>query len=270
MVSSVDEVRSKEDRLVEISSELRIGERVRVSDLAERYGVSEVTIRSDLDTLEARHVITRVRGGAIRVAGDGAALHHTYESDFRHDLRTNVRAKRAIAEAAAEHVRDGDAIMLDDSGIAAMLAAELVRTRVRLLVATPSLPIAQSLMFKESFRVLLPGGSVHRARESLQGRFHDTMGGNLRFRTGFFAPAAFNVDDGMLELDPQIADVKRASMELCDDVTALVDSSTLGAIGIHGYGGPGAISTLLVDDDASAREVRRLRQAIADVRVIEI
>lgn len=262
-------LRSKEDRLLEIAAGLRVGERVRVGELAERYGVSEVTIRSDLDTLEQRHVITRVRGGAIRVAGGGAALTHSYVSQFAHGLTVNPEGKKELAARAAQFVSDDSAILLDDSPVCLALADELLRTRVRLLIATNSLPIASRLMLKESFRVVLPGGPLRRSTESVSGAPSDVFTGNVHFSFGFFGAAALDPHHGMLELDMAQAEIKRTMAAHCDNVVSLVEASAFSAFGTHPTCGLDQIAHIVCEQGSPSRALRQLRSRAGDVIVAE-
>lgn len=252
--------RSKEDRLLEIASLLRIGDRVRVSDLARRYAVSEVTIRSDLETLEQRKVITRVRGGAIRVPTGTTAATDSLHSEFARSLELGVKAKEAVARAAAEYVEDGDAIALDSSVLAFYLARELVSTRAGLVVVTNGLRTAYHLLLKESFQVLVPGGRLSRMSEAISGDMA-TLLGNQRLRTGFFSGASISPAVGTMEMDPAEAQAKRALAELCDQVVLMVDSTTADAFGMHPAVPLSGTTTAVSDAALSPRTAAELRNA---------
>src|SRR3954464_1169617 len=89
-----------------ILSDLRSIGRVEVNDLAVRFGVSAVTVRKDLDALERRSLLRRVRGGAVGVSvGD--------EGSFEARLEAARGCKRAIAQAASALVHRGDVIAVD-------------------------------------------------------------------------------------------------------------------------------------------------------------
>src|SRR5690349_20224387 len=91
-----------------ILTTLRSSGRVAVNDLAKQLHVSTVTIRKDLDSLERRSLLRRVRGGAV---GAGAGN----EGSFDRRLRDSRAKKQAIASAAAGLVDDGDVIAVDSS-----------------------------------------------------------------------------------------------------------------------------------------------------------
>ena len=77
------------------------------TELAEEFGVSEMTIRRDLETLEADGLARRVRGGAISVVS------RSYEPPLAVRATTASAAKTAIGAAAAGLVNDGDTVIID-------------------------------------------------------------------------------------------------------------------------------------------------------------
>src|SRR5262245_15360007 len=110
-----------------------------IADLAERFEVSEMTIRRDLEALEEEGAARRVRGGAIATVSRG------YEPPFAKRATDDLAAKRAIAAAAAEHVRDGETAIIDVGTTNLELAKLLRGNRRGVTVVTPSLPVAMEL-----------------------------------------------------------------------------------------------------------------------------
>src|SRR3954468_4602026 len=78
-----------------------------VRELSDRFGISEVTVRSDLDALASRGAVHRIRGGAIPRA------RHEPERPFEETETSHALEKMAIGRAAAELVRDGEALLMD-------------------------------------------------------------------------------------------------------------------------------------------------------------
>src|SRR2546430_5757815 len=101
---------------------------VHVSELANEFSVSEVTIRQDLSELARQGLVARVRGG-VRALQRG-------QSELAFDVRLRLQAdeKRAMARAAAAMVGDGEAVALDSSTTAYYPALELRRRRGPVLV----------------------------------------------------------------------------------------------------------------------------------------
>lgn len=124
---------------------------VSVSQLAEELGATPVTIRSDLDALEAEGYLLRVQGGAVQSQRSAA-------SGLRAQMQS--REKLAIAQAVAALVHDGDTVFIN-SGTTMLAVAEALSARKNLNVVTNSLSVAAELGSMPSFRVILLGGEIN-------------------------------------------------------------------------------------------------------------
>src|SRR5262245_1452349 len=116
---------------------LRTREFIRVNELGEMFGVSEVTIRADLDALAERGEVRRVHGGAMLLSGP-------QERSFEETSGANAEEKQAIGEAAAALVTDESLVALD-VGTTAMAVAMALGARPeleRVTVLTNALNIA--------------------------------------------------------------------------------------------------------------------------------
>lgn len=122
--------------------------KVEVSVLAERLGVSQVTIRKDLDELEGRGLILREHGYAALRSADDLQSRIAYHYD----------EKRRIAERAAELVADGSTIMIENGSCCALLADVLAERRRDLTIITNSAFIASYIRGKCNFQIILLGG----------------------------------------------------------------------------------------------------------------
>jgi DeoR/GlpR family transcriptional regulator of sugar metabolism len=109
---------------------------VRVADLVLRFGVSDMTVRRDLEALAGRGLVDKVHGGATT-----ALASSTEEPGFTaKSLRQQVE-KAAIAHYAATLVAPGSSVALSAGTTTAMLAARLVDVP-GLTVVTNSIPAA--------------------------------------------------------------------------------------------------------------------------------
>jgi DeoR family transcriptional regulator of aga operon len=189
---------------------------VRVSELAERFSVSEVTIRNELGELAERGLVARVRGGA-------RALSHG-QSEARFDVRLNLRApeKRAIAQAAAAMVADGEAIALDCSTTAYYLALEL-RQKRELVVVTNGLVIASALAQAPGVSVVLTGGVLRRETLSVGGDHADGVLRTTRIDKGFFGARGLSLEYGLMDLNPDEVRLKRELAGVCGRVIGIID-----------------------------------------------
>lgn len=141
------------ERKNEILSKLRTEQRVLVSELSACYGVTEETIRRDLDKLEKEGYATKTYGGAI--------WGNSTKSDLSYTIRkkTNVDAKRAIAELAASVVDDGDHLMLDDSSTSLFLAKQ-IKEKKNLTIITNSIEVIVELANVEGWTIMSTGGTL--------------------------------------------------------------------------------------------------------------
>lgn len=233
---------------------------VQVADLARDLGVSEVTIRKDLDALAERDLLRRTRGGALPpVRGD--------EGAFTDRMRREAAAKRAIAIRAASLVEDGDVIALDTSSTAHFLALELLQ-RTGLVVVTQSLPTAMLLMDRSDASVIMPGGTLRRESSGLVSPITDALVGRGRIDKAFVGVVALSPERGLLELATDEAVSKQGLVEASREVHALFDSSKTTGFALHSFASIDRVTSLITDAQASDDFVDEWRAA--GVRVTRV
>jgi DeoR/GlpR family transcriptional regulator of sugar metabolism len=235
-----------------ILAALRSTGRVAVGELASRFGVSQVTVRKDLDSLERRSLLRRVRGGAVGVGASD-------EGSFEMRLGDSRAAKQAIARAAAEMVHDGDVIAIDSSTTAYYFAREIIHRR-NLVVVTNGLAVTTLLMEQSSARVLVLGGVVRRSAASLVGPVGDGLVTRGRIGMGFFGLVGLSPTHGLMDISAEEAQMKRTLANSCDEIYGLFDSSKVKGFGLHSFAPPSHVSGLITDDRVSQDFVSEWRQ----------
>jgi DeoR/GlpR family transcriptional regulator of sugar metabolism len=235
-----------------ILAALRTNGRVSVSDLAERFGVSSVTVRKDLDALERRSLLRRVRGGAVSL---GASDEGSFEARFT-DSRDR---KQAIARAAAATVRDGDVLAIDSSTTAFYLAQEIVDRR-GLVVVTNGLRLAMLFMEQSSARVLVLGGVLRRSAGSLVGPIGDVLSSRGRITKGFFGLVGLSTVHGLMDISAEEAQTKQVMAAACDEVHGLFDSTKVTGFGLHPFAPADRVTGLHTDDEAPSDFVAEWRR----------
>lgn len=213
--------------------------RVDVSGLATSFKVSAVTIRKDLEALERRGILRRIRGGALStpMADEGA---------FEFRQRVAAAAKRAIAHRAADFVRPGDVIAMDSSTTCYALAEELVDVQP-LTVITNGLRVSQFLLSETNATVIVPGGVLRRASQSIVGFLGDVFAGRGRVDRGFFGLVGLSRERGLLDISPEEAHAKAALASACDEVYALFDSTKIDRFGMHPFVPANRITRMVSD-----------------------
>lgn len=122
-----------------------------IADLSKRFGMSLVTIRSDLDALAEEGKLVRMAGGAI-LPNDGNTVNAP--------KIVNYEQKRDLAAQAARLIQDGDTLFIN-SGTTTELVAKELKIRKNLNIVTNSLSVATELGNVPSFRVILLGGAIN-------------------------------------------------------------------------------------------------------------
>lgn len=244
---------SDSDRETQILRQLNTEGSVVVSDLADMFGVSAVTIRKDLDALEQRSMLKRVRGGAVRAAA-------TDEGAFAHRLTVMAEAKNALGAVAADTVEDGDIISLDSSTSCYWLAQHLVNHK-NLTVVTYGLHVATFLMDESSAMVVMPGGVLRRPSGSLVGSLTDPLEGRGRIGKAFFGVKSLSRQHGLMELALDEAEAKRSLVRAADSIFGLLTSDKVSGFALHSFADADKVTGLFTDaalpaEDATAWDAR--------------
>jgi DeoR family fructose operon transcriptional repressor len=221
MASPPDENLFAEERRMKILSLLGERKKLQVTELVEQLGVSATTVRMDLRDLEAANLLLRTHGGAIERPSTG------FESALQEREIQNREAKRLIAQAALEQIRDGDTIILD-TGTTTKELARLLHQRKRITVVTNDLLIAGVVEEFPSIEIVLIGGLIRRG-------FHCSVGfqGRIGFEgltvdKGFFGANGFSIETGATTPDISQAQIKRRMIEMAQKVYLLCDHSKMG------------------------------------------
>lgn len=242
-----------EDRMRYVCELLESRDGVTVGELAGTFGVSEVTVRSDLAALARRGLIARIRGGA-RALQRG-------QSEIAFDLRLRVQeqAKRAVAAAAAALVGDGEAVALDSSTTAYYIATEL-RAKHELVVVTNGLRIAEALADAPGVSVILPGGVVRNAAMSLVGEFASAVLGSTQIGKGFFGARGISLERGLMDLNPEEVRFKRELAEACEHVVGVFDHTKWERSALLSFAPAERVDTIVTDERAPAELLQQWRE----------
>ncbi|MFI9384998.1 DeoR/GlpR family DNA-binding transcription regulator [Kutzneria sp. NPDC052558] len=200
-----------------IVERLRGAQQVTVAELAEVTGASEMTVRRDLDVLAAHGVLRRVHGGAVPATPSGV------EPPFAARAVSAPGAKKAIARAAVELIRDGETIVLD-SGTTALEVARLLRDRA-VTVMPLSLHAVTELLDAPRVRLLVPGGEPRPGELAMIGPLTLASLRMLRFDVAVLSPCAFDLEAGLTAFDLHDAEVKQQAIAVSARSLVLVDGA---------------------------------------------
>lgn len=238
--------------------------RVRVSDLAPRFGVSTVTIRKDLATLEGEGRLIRTHGGALVADRDRPEA----AFDLRERLQQEEKARIGIAAAALVH--DGDSIVMDASttGLAVARRIRQLDTWSQLTVITNGLRIATELAGTQGITVLMTGGRVRWQAMSVVGHLGGSLFEQINVQTAFVGAAGFAIDSGLSDATDEEAQIKRSMVAAARRVIAIVDHTKWQRVAFATFCRTDEIDAVLTDDQAPADMVRDLRERGIEVTLL--
>jgi len=228
-----------------------------VSDLARRVGVSEMTIRRDLDAFERSGLVERAHGGAVPATRPA----RPDEPLFAARRGLHAEAKVAIARAAMALIGPNDMIGLDIGSTAACLA-ELLRDRHDLRIVTNSIPAVLALSAHDGVcpSVHLLGGQLRPGEGSLCGPVARRQLAEHWLQRAFISVASVSVD-GLFDYAPEEAELKHAMMARAREVILLCDSSKFGQDSFVRVAGLDAIHTLVTEAPPPAGLRKALQRA---------
>jgi len=229
-----------------------------IAELSEALGVSEATIRRDLDSLESQGKLRRVHGGALRVKSAKV------EPVFQEKEAYQEDEKKRVASMALELIDDGDTIYLDGGSTVLWLAKRLGEKR-NLTVVTNSLMAAAQLM-ESPHKLILVGGEFRALSRTMVGPLTASVINALHVDKAFLGTIGFTVEDGLSTTDPNEAYTKELVMRRAAKVVALVDGSKLGLRSLAVSGSVSDIDVLVTDTKPSEKIERELRRKRIEVR----
>ncbi|MFN8099048.1 MAG: DeoR/GlpR family DNA-binding transcription regulator [Dermatophilaceae bacterium] len=238
---------------------------VRVADLVTELGVSDMTVRRDIEHLARRDLLERVHGGAV-AAGDHAELSRTQpsadEPGFAAKSHLMQRAKAAIAREAATLVEPGAAIALSAGTTTVALAREL-RAIPGLTIVTNSVPAAQALAGSASaagHTVVLTGGT-RTPSEALVGPIAVQALRGLHVDLVFLGVHGLDLKAGLTTPNLVEAETNRALIQSGRSLCVVADHTKWGIVGLGTIVGLDAVATLVTDAGLPADA----RASVADV-----
>jgi DeoR/GlpR family transcriptional regulator of sugar metabolism len=219
-----------------------------LEELVRALGVSESTVRRDLEALDHAGAIKRTHGGAV------------YSGELRgmpaFDERTaaQVEEKRAIGRLAAELVEEGDTVLLDGGTTTLEVARALVGRPVQ--VVTNSLPIAQLVASSKETDLILIGGYIYPRTAVALGPLSIAMMDGLRVRRTIMGAGGV-VAEGVYNSNSLLVDTERQMMCCAQEVILVADGTKFGRLSLTRLCGLEDID-VVVSDQALSEPYRDL------------
>lgn len=225
---------------------------IRLEELAVAVGVSQATVRRDLDELEAEGLVRRVHGGVVAVDRRPAEPH------FEAKAAEAAEEKERIAARAAAMLAPDETVYLD-SGSTVLALARLLHGWDRLTVVTNSLPAVIELAGRGP-RLIVIGGEFRATSQALVGPLSRYLLENLHVDRAFIGSYAVSLEEGLTTTDPAEAFTKTLVLGRATQVVLLADSRKFGTDSIVHAGDLSAVQVLVTDPGIDERSLRSLER----------
>ena len=238
---------------------------VSIVDMAEQLGVSQMTVRRDMQALEKQGHAALVSGGARRVGRIASELSLAEKRDLQSAEKT------AIARKAASLVRPGMAIYFD-AGTTCLAIAEEIAARPELrdtiLAVTNDFTIVAHLMLNSECRLYHTGGEVLRANKSCIGETTATVIGRLNLDLAFISTSSWNADWISTPNEAKIA-VKLATVRASRQTILVSDSTKYGRLGFFNIIAPQEMDGIITDTGLPIAAQEQLIRSGIDLMLVE-
>jgi DeoR family transcriptional regulator of aga operon len=236
-----------------IRQEIEVRGQVSIAELSDRLDVSEVTIRGDLEHLERRGILMRVRGGAI------ASRNRTLEMPLEETSTTNRAEKTAIAARAAAMVKDGQTVIIDVGSTTTEMAKALSPDLDRVSVITNGLNIALILEALRGVSVIVTGGTLRPLQHSLVAPMGALLLDQLNADMVFLGCNGVHPARGFTNSNIAEAEIKQAMVRSAERVVVLADHDKIGKVASAFVADISSADLLITDDGADETMLRNLR-----------
>lgn len=235
---------------------------ISVTQLAEMFKVSEVTIRKDLSYLESQKKLYRTHGSAILIS-PYISDRHVNEKEKR-----NVAEKRAIGTEAARLLEHDDSVIIASGTTVAFLAHEIEPVG-RLTVITSSVPVTSILSQKSNIDVIQLGGITRSSSVSVVGPFAEEMLKHFNCSKLYMGVDGIDLECGLTTTNLLEAALNGVMFNSAQKVIVLADSSKFGRRGFSRICSLDSVDMVITDSKAQPHFLEALRERGIEVRVVE-
>jgi DeoR/GlpR family transcriptional regulator of sugar metabolism len=232
---------------------------VRIEDVAERFGVSLMTVHRDLDMLESRGILRKTRGVATATSTSVIESSDVYRSNRQ------AAEKEALAVAAMDYIEPGQAIILDDSTTVMRIARHLAG-KAPITVITNTLTLMNELRDTNGITLLGLGGLYYNWCSAFMGPMTRHEIAQFHADTFIMSTSAIT-NDVVFHQYLETLDTKRAMFEASNKRVLLADHTKFERQALHAMVPLRAFDAVIVDDGTSRMDIERMRNTGINVVV---
>lgn len=253
----------KGERCLKILDILQEKHRVDVTELAELFQASEMTIRRDLNFLAREHNITRTHGGAIMSGQSAVRI-----ASFDEERIANKEAKEKIARKAAELIGNNQSLFID-AGSTIRIMVNYLDNDKKMLIVTNHLEVAGKAMKYDNTSVIMLGGEMLRGTNCSYGEAAEEQIKKYTLDLAFLGAGAIDAKGRLSDWYSPEARFKKSIFSVAEKIYVLADSSKFNNGGVVCYGDLSKIDGLITDAGISEKNKMLLKQYNVELIIAE-
>jgi DeoR family transcriptional regulator of aga operon len=248
------------ERKEAIKRKITVDQRVLIQDLCDEFNTSPVTIRKDLDSLEAEGILTRVHGGGI--------INHSTEVDLSisDKEKINLKEKEKIATFAVSLIKEGDIVILD-SGFTAVHIARRLKIRSGIKIITGGLNVANEIIGSNN-ELILTGGVFNTTTFGLSGNFAENVIKNTVANKLFLGVDGVDFEKGLTAYNYEEAKLNQMMIEAASETILIADSSKFGKKAMGYIGKIKEVDRVITDKGISQNYINELNKLKVKINLV--
>ena len=250
---------NKNERCLAILNILQKQHKVEVSELSKRFGISEMTVRRDLNLLAQQYNIIRTHGGALMDNQPLVRMISFDESRISHK-----EAKEKIAAKAATLVKNGKRVFID-SGSTTRIMLNYLDRDTRAVIVTNHLKVAERALMFDNLSVIMLGGQMIRITNCSSGSVAEEQIKKYQLDTAFIGAAAIGADGKLYDGYSTEARFKSSIFSVAKKIYLLTDSSKFNTYDLNEFANLSQVSGVITDSGIDEEGLNLLKKYNVDV-----
>lgn len=254
-----------QERQAMILEMLRQNDIVRISDITTRFGVSNMTARRDLETLQKNNLLRRIHGGAVAIDNDTAGQRTASNPVEQEAVRADLQA---IGKLAASMANEGDIIFLGP-GTTVLAMAHHMRQKSNITILTNSFPVVNELANTNNIIYFL-GGILNGDEYSVTGTFANSMLETFCANKAFIGCGGISLQHGITDFSAPTADVNRLMVKNAAQSILLCSADKLRSNAFSIVCPLSEVDMMITDNSLSEQDADAIRGFGVDLRIVEV
>ena len=226
---------------------------VKVSEIAKQLNITKMTVRRDLNELEAKGFLIRKYAGAVK----SEAITNIFTFDKR--LKKMEDEKDAICRKAADFIEKDDTVFID-CGTTLYKICQYIKDKKGLRVITNSLPVISELINHKNIHLTLIGGKIIHERKSVYGSMALKNLNEYHINKSFIGANGLTIENGLSSYDEQEGEITQKIIEKSNINYLLCDSSKIGKNSFYIFSPITSIQNIITDDKVDKKIIKKLKK----------